>query len=162
MTDMEELKQLIADTWRDEELSSSACWGVEAYSRLWPFVFFVNDWDVWNENRKDLKPSVYNWLNKQDTAWDFYHLLGGWGLVGLKDRQTAEHFKLRWSGTLKAVPSPEETWNPHPLNSSFACDPGEEVAKPVRLQKRVVRSFSPLGRAQGTNISVQTRAPREA
>ena len=138
-TDVEELKQLIIDTWRDEELASSACWGVEAYARLWPFVSFVNDWDVWSESRKDLKASVCTWLNKQGTQWDFYHLLGGWGLVGFKDRQTAEHFKLRWSGSLKAILSPEETWNPHPVNSSFTFDPSEEMAKSVRQPKRAAR-----------------------
>ena len=139
MTDMEELKQLIVDTWWDEELSSSACWGVEAYSKLWPFVFFVNDWDVWTENRKDLKPSVRAWLDRQGTQWDFYHLLGGWGLVGFKDRNTADHFRLRWSGTLKAVPSTGETWNPHPVNSSFTFEPSEEAARPARRQKQAAR-----------------------
>lgn len=139
MTDLEDLKQRIVDTWRDEEMASSACYGVEAYARLWPYVLFVNDWDVWNENRKDLKAAVYSWLNRQNSAWDFYHLQGGWGLVGFKDRQTADHFKLRWSGTLKAVPSSEETWNPHPLNSSFAYEPDEAVAKPARHPRRAAR-----------------------
>lgn len=139
MMDLEELKQRIIDTWRDDEMSSSACYGVEAYARLWPHVLFVNDWDVWSESRKDLKATVYSWLNRQNTTWDFYHLLGGWGLVGFKDRQTADHFKLRWSGALKAVPSSEEAWNPHPTNSSFAYDPGEEVAKPARYPKRAAR-----------------------
>jgi len=139
MTNVDELKQLITDTWRDEELATSACYGVDAYARLWPFVFCVNDWDVWAENGKDLKSAVYAWLNRQGTSWDFYHLLGGWGLVGFRDRQTADHFKLRWSGTLKAVPSPEAAWNPHPLNSSFTYDPREDMAEPVRRPKRAAR-----------------------
>lgn len=136
MTDMEELKQRIVDTWRDEEMASSACYGVDAYSRLWPYVFFVNDWDVWNDSRKDLKAAVYSWLKRQNTIWDFYHLQGGWGLVGFRDRQTAEHFKLRWSGALKAIPSSDERWNPHPLNSSFAYEPEEETIRPVRQARR--------------------------
>lgn len=137
--DIEELKELIVDTWRDEEMASSACYGAEAYSKLWPFVFFVNDWDVWSENRKDLKASVYTWLNKQDIQWDFYHLLDGWGLVGFKDRHAAHHFKLRWSGMLKTVPSSDETWNPHPINSSFTLDPSEVVAKPGRQVRQAAR-----------------------
>lgn len=139
MTDLEELKQRITDTWRDEEMSSAACYGVDAYSRLWPFVFFVNDWDVWSENRKDLKATVRSWLDRQHSDWDFYHLQGGWGLVGLRDRQAAEHFKLRWSGALKAVPSPVASWNPHPVNSSFSYEPSDEAATPMRQPKRAAR-----------------------
>lgn len=139
MTDLKDLKRLIVETWRDEELASSACWGVEAYSRLWPFVVFVNDWDVWNESRKDLKASVYAWLDKQGTQWDFYHLMGGWGLVGFKDRQTADHFRRRWAGTLRAVPSPDEAWSPHPLNSSFMPDPSEATAATARYARRIAR-----------------------
>lgn len=139
MTDMTELKQIIVDTWRDEEMATSACYGVDAYCRLWPVVFFVNDWDVWSESGKDLRGTVHAWLNKQDTQWDFYHLQGGWGLVGFRDPQVAERFKLRWSGTLKAVPSSEETWNPHPLYSSFAYEPAEERTRPARQPRRVAR-----------------------
>jgi len=140
MTDLEELKQRIVDTWRDEEMSSSACYGVDAYARLWPHVLFVNDWDVWNESKKDLKATVYSWLRRQNSAWDFYHLQGGWGLVGFRDRQTADHFKLRWSGTLRAVPSSaDDTWNPHPSNSSFAYEPDEHVATPARHARRAAR-----------------------
>jgi hypothetical protein len=128
MTNLQDLKQRITETWRDEEMASSACYGVDAYSKLWPFVFFVNDWDVWNESGKDLKATVYSWLERQNTSWDFYHLQGGWGLVGFKDRQAAEHFNLRWSGALKAVPASADSWNPHPLNSSFAYDPREDAA----------------------------------
>ncbi|WP_243373813.1 hypothetical protein [Microvirga solisilvae] len=139
MTNMQELKQRITDTWRDEEMSSSACYGVDAYARLWPYVFFVNDWDVWTENGKDLKATVYSWLNRQNAAWDFYHLQGGWGLIGFKDKHVADHFKLRWSGAIKAVPSSEDGWNPHPTNSCFAYESGDEEAQPIRALKRARR-----------------------
>ena len=34
MTNVEELKAIIADTWRDEEMALSACYGLDAYSKL--------------------------------------------------------------------------------------------------------------------------------
>jgi hypothetical protein len=128
MTSPEELKSLIIDTWRDEEMASSACCGIDAYSKLWPFVLVVNEWDVWNETKRNLSREVIDWLESHGGTWDFYHLLGTWGLVGFKDLKAATHFNLRWSGALKASSAPGQTWNPHPLNSSFSPSQSRKVS----------------------------------
>jgi hypothetical protein len=120
MTNLEELKAIIVDTWRDEEMVSSACCGIDAYSKLWPFVLVVNEWDVWNDTKRNLNHEVRAWLESHGGTWDFYHLLGSWGLIGFKDLKAATHFNLRWSGALKASPVSSQTWNPHPLNSTFS------------------------------------------
>jgi hypothetical protein len=44
MMNPDELKEIIAATWGDDEMASSACYGVDAYPKLWPYVFMVNDW----------------------------------------------------------------------------------------------------------------------
>jgi hypothetical protein len=119
MTDLDQLKTIIVTTWRDEEMASSACYGVDAYSKLWSYVFMVNDWRVWNESGCDLKHEVVAWLDEQGSAWDFYHLLDEWGLVGFHDLRTATRFRNRWFGALKVVSSSDSTWEPHPLNSTF-------------------------------------------
>jgi len=138
MTDLEELKTVIAATWRDEEMASSALFGVEAYAKLWPVVLTVNDWDVWDESGSDLRHDVRLWLSQQDFAWDFYRLLGTWGLVGFRDLRAATRFKLRWSGMLKTSSS-NSAWNPHPLNSSFAPCPADEAAARDRGSRRAAR-----------------------
>jgi hypothetical protein len=138
MTDLEELKAIIASTWRDEEMASAATYGIDAYAKLWPHVLAVNEWDVWNEDGKSLRHDVLDWLGQQGVTWDFYHLLDSWGLVGFKDLKTATHFKLRWSGMLKATSSPTRAWNPHPHNSSFAPN-HEEVMQADRSRRRAVR-----------------------
>src|SRR6478735_418826 len=112
MTDLKSVKEVIRQTWRDEEMASAACYGIDAYAKRWPFVYAVNDWDVWDEQGNGLKPEVSHWLEQHGAACDFYHLLGAWGLVGFKSPKAASHFKLRWSGVLKAVSSTGETWNP--------------------------------------------------
>lgn len=139
MTDLKSLKEVIGQTWRDGEMASSACYGIDAYGKRWPFVYMVNDWDVWDEQRKGLKPEVVAWLEHQGRAWDFYHLLDAWGFVGFKDPKAASHFKLRWSGVLKAATSSGETWNPQPYNSSFAPAPYEEPAMRSRNAHRALR-----------------------
>jgi hypothetical protein len=139
MTDLKSLKEVIGQTWRDGEMASSACYGIDAYGKRWPFVYTVNTWDVWDEQRKGLKPEVVAWLEQQGRAWDFYHLLDAWGLVGFKDPKAASHFKLRWSGVLKAATSSGETWNPQPHNSSFAPAPYEEPAMRSRNAYRALR-----------------------
>jgi len=139
MTDLKSLKEVIRQTWRDEEMASAACYGIDAYAKRWPFVYMVNGWDVWNEQRKSLKPEVVAWLDQHAGACDFYHLLGVWGLVGFKNPKAASHFKLRWSGVLKAVHSSGEAWNPHPHNSSFAPAPYEEPALQARNAQRASR-----------------------
>ncbi len=133
MTDLESLKDVISQTWRDEEMASAACYGIDAYAKRWPFIYFINHWDVWGEKRKSLKPEVATWLQQHGGACDFYHLLDTWGLVGFKDAKAASHFKLRWSGVLKAMPSSGETWNPHPHSSSFA--PAHHEAPPLQAGK---------------------------
>lgn len=139
MTDLRSLKGVIAKTWRDEEMASSACYGIDAFARRWPFVYMVNDWDVWDESRKGLKPEVASWLGQQGGTWDFYHLLNAWGLVGFKDPKAASHFKLRWSGVLKAAPASGEAWNPHPYNSSFAPPPHDEPSIQASKARHAMR-----------------------
>jgi hypothetical protein len=36
MMNLDELKKAIAATWRDDEMASSAGYGVDAYAKLWP------------------------------------------------------------------------------------------------------------------------------
>jgi alpha-L-arabinofuranosidase len=144
MVEVESLKHSIARTWRDAEMASSACYGLEAYAKRWPFVLRIDEWDVWDEGRKDLKPEVSGWLNQQGALWDFYHLLGSFGLIGFKDSKAATLFKLRWSGVLTAVTSPRESssgesWNPHPLNSSFAPHPHDEPMVQARRARHAGR-----------------------
>jgi hypothetical protein len=139
MMDLKSLKEVISQTWLDAEMASSARYGIDAYGRRWPFVYMVNDWDVWDEHRKGLKPEVASWLKQQGSTWDFYHLLDAWGLVGFKDAKAASHFKLRWSGMLKAVPSNGEAWNPHPHNSSFAPAHHEEPSVQARKTQHALR-----------------------
>lgn len=139
MTDLKSLKEVIRQTWRDEEMASAACYGIDAYAKRWPFIYLVNDWDVWNDSQKGLKPEVGAWLEQHAGACDFYHLLDAWGLVGFKSPKAASHFKLRWSGVLKAVPSSGEAWNPQPHNSSFALAPHEEPALRTRSAQRALR-----------------------
>jgi hypothetical protein len=139
MTDLKSLKEIIRKTWRDEEMASAACYGIDAYAKRWPFVYVINDWNVWDEQQKSLKPEVVAWLEQHGGACDFYHLLDVWGLVGFKNPKAASHFKLRWSGVLKAVPSSGEAWNPHPHNSSFAPAPYEEPSLRTRNAQRALR-----------------------
>lgn len=133
MTGPDQLKQIIAATWRDEEMASAACHGVEAYARLWSHVFLVNDWRVWNESRQGLNREVIRWLDGQGSAWDFYHLLGEWGLVGFDDPNVAARFEQRWHGAADAEPSCDRAWNPHPLSSTFA--PGLANASAMRSRQ---------------------------
>jgi hypothetical protein len=139
MTDLDELKKVITATWRDEEMASSACYGIDAYSKLWPDVFMVNDWRVWNESGRDLNQEVVRWLNEQGSAWDFYHLLDEWGLVGFDDLRTATRFRHRWFGALKVVSSSDNTWNPHPLNSTFAPSFVGETSRQARKDSHAAR-----------------------
>ncbi len=139
MSELESLKHIIAVTWRDEEMASSACYGIDAYAKRWPFVLRIDDWDVWDENQRGLKPEVSGWLSQQGCAWDFYHLLGSVGLIGFKDAKAATLFKLRWSGVLKAAASSGEVWNPHPYNSSFAPHPHDEPNVQARRARHAAR-----------------------
>jgi hypothetical protein len=139
MTNVEELKAIIANTWRDEEMALSARYGLDAYSKLWPFVVTVNDWNVWNETKSNLSHEVLDWLKHHGGTWDFYHLLGSWGLVGFKDLKAATHFRMRWSGALKASPSSGRTWNPHPHNSTFAPCPPRGTSSRLLQSRQVVR-----------------------
>ena len=50
--ELEKIKEAITASTRDEELASATRYEVEAYAKLWPFVFLVNDWDIWNGSKK--------------------------------------------------------------------------------------------------------------
>ncbi|HEV2564945.1 MAG TPA: hypothetical protein VGU19_07660 [Microvirga sp.] len=139
MMNLDELKKTIAATWRDDEMASSACYGIDAYAKLWPYVFMVNDWRVWNESGRDLNLEVIRWLDDQGSDWDFYHLLDEWGLVGFSDLQTATRFRHRWFGTLKVVSSSDTPWNPHPLSSTFAPRVADEALTPARKDRHAVQ-----------------------
>ncbi len=119
MTELEEFKTVIVDTIRDGELASSACHEAEAYAKLWPFVFVVNDWDVWNEGRRALRLQVVHWLEDEGASYDFHQFGHGLGLVGFKDREAAAQFRRRWSGERQVRSSSLQDWNPHPVKSTF-------------------------------------------
>jgi hypothetical protein len=139
MTNLDELKRTIAATWRDEEMASSTCYGIDAYSKHWPYVFMVNDWRVWNESGRDLNQEVIRWLDEQEETWDFYHLLDEWGLVGFDDLRTATRFRHRWFGALKVVSSSDDTWNPHSCNGTFAPSLADENTSQARKDSHAVR-----------------------
>ncbi|MBF9196716.1 hypothetical protein [Microvirga terrestris] len=117
--ELEKIIEAIAASTRDEELASATCYEVEAYVRLWPFVFLVNDWDVWNGSKRALKLQVVRWLENQGTAYDFFQIRTGFGLIGVKDQQAAEAFERRWSVESRETPASNRDWNPHPLKSTF-------------------------------------------
>ena len=139
MTDMDELKKTIAATWRDAEMAASACYGVDAYSKLWCCVLMVNEWPLWNESGRGLRCDVVRWLDEQGSTWDFYHLLGEWGLVGFDDPQAAARFAGRWSGGGENGLPPDGTWNPHPLNSTFAPSIMDEASVRARKDRYAFR-----------------------
>jgi hypothetical protein len=120
---LEKIKEAIAAVTRDEELASSTCYEVEAYARLWPFVFLVNDWDIWNGSKRALKLQVVRWLEDEGGSYDFFHIRTGFGLIGFKDEDAAKKFERRWSAQSHATPAlnpaPNGDWNPHPLKSTF-------------------------------------------
>jgi len=119
MTDLEEVKRRIVAAIRDEELASSACYEIEAYSKRWPFVFLVSGWDVWSRDRRSLRLQVIRWLEDEGTPYDFYQFRTGCGLVGFKDSESAKQFELRWSEQTHGMPDSARDWNPHPLKSTF-------------------------------------------
>jgi len=124
MTDLDEMKSVIVATVRDEELALSACYAVEAYARRWPFVFMVNDWDVWNKGKSALRPEIVHWLDRTEASYDVHLFLSGGGLVAFECRNAASRFALRWSrkmepASAEAVSSRRRDWNPHPVKSTF-------------------------------------------
>jgi len=139
MTDLEEMKKVIVGALRDEEMASSIRYETEAYAKLWPFVFMVNDWDVWNESKRALRLQVVRWLERNGASWDFYQPLAGWGLVGFKDLKAATHFKMRWSGQGRVMSASVGDWNPHPLKSTFEPHPPGEVSPRERHSKQAAR-----------------------
>ena len=50
--ELEKIKEAITASTRDEELASATLFEVEAYAKLWPLVFLVNDWDIWNGSKE--------------------------------------------------------------------------------------------------------------
>lgn len=120
MTDLEEMKSVIVSTVRDEELASSACYAAEAYVRRWPFVFMVNDWDIWNKGKSALKPEVVHWLGEMEVPHDVYLFLSGGGLVAFESRNAASRFEQRWSPENGSAPAvSHQDWSPHPIKSTF-------------------------------------------
>jgi len=119
VTDLDAIKEAIVATTRDAELASSTCYEVDAYAKLWPFFFLVNDWDVWNGSKRGLKLQVVRWLEDQGKPYDFFQIRTGCGLIGFKDQEAATHFEQRWSRQSHASPAPNGDWNPHPLKSTF-------------------------------------------
>jgi hypothetical protein len=119
------MKKAIVSVVKDEEVASSARYDVEAYAKRWPFVFLINDWDVWNEGKYILRLQVIRWLERHGGAYDFSLLHSGCGLVGFTDLKAATHFKLRWSGQGRVMSAqeprtvPARDWNPHPVRSTF-------------------------------------------
>jgi hypothetical protein len=142
MTDLNEMKRTIVGASQDEDIASSACAEVEAYAERWPYVFMVNDWDVWNDSKRALRLQVIRWLEQNGDSYEFYQLPSGWGLVGFTDLKAATHFKLRWSGRGRVMSAPIEAsasieaspsvqdWDPHPLRSTFELHPGELPRRP--------------------------------
>ncbi|MEE1655139.1 hypothetical protein VB618_02935 [Microvirga sp. CF3062] len=117
--ELEKIKKAIAASTRDEELASATCCEVEAYARLWPFIFLVNDWDIWNGSKRALKLQVVRWLEDQGATYDFFQIRTGFGLMGFRDQKAAKKFELRWSGGSHVKPASNGDWNPHPLKSTF-------------------------------------------
>lgn len=117
--ELEKIKEAIAASTRDEELASATRYEVEAYARLWPFVFMVNDWDVWNGSKRALKLQVVRWLENEGAPYDFFHIRTGFGLMGFKDQEAAKAFERRWSSQPQVKPASNGDWNPHPLKSTF-------------------------------------------
>ncbi|MBD2750064.1 hypothetical protein IC232_25695 [Microvirga sp. BT688] len=117
--ELEKIKEAIAASTRDEELASATCYEVEAYARLWPFVFMINDWDVWNGSKRALKLQVVRWLEDEAAPYDFFHIRTGFGLLGFKDQEAAKAFERRWSSQPQVAPASNGDWNPHPLKSTF-------------------------------------------
>jgi hypothetical protein len=119
VTELKTIKEAVTASTRDEELASATCYEVEAYVKLWPFVFLVNDWDVWNGSKRALKLQVVRWLEDEGGPYDFFQIRTGFGLMGFKDQAAAQKFELRWSGGSHAKPASNGDWNPHPLKSTF-------------------------------------------
>jgi hypothetical protein len=145
MTNLDEIRKLILGTVSDQEIASFAYSEVEAYAKRWPFVFLVNDWDVWNESKRALRLQVVRWLEQNGGLYDFYQLPGGWGLVGFAELKAATHFKLRWSGQgpMMSAPvptsAPVQDWNPHPVKSTFEPHLASEAPRRQRYSSRAVR-----------------------
>jgi hypothetical protein len=125
MTSADKIRKVnIGSEW-NEKVASSASSEAEAYAKRWPFVFLVNDWDVWNGSKKALRLQVIRWLERNGGAYDFSLLRSGCGLVGFTDLRAATHFKLRWSGQGRVMSAsrlnkaPDQDWSPHPVRSTF-------------------------------------------
>ena len=119
MADFEELKNLIADTVGERIDALAVCVDIEAYAKVWPHVFMVRDWGVWNESKTALRLQAVRWLENTGAAYDFWQFRNGWGLVGFKDPKTAAHFKLRWAGQGHTTSAAPASWTPQPVNSTF-------------------------------------------
>ena len=117
--ELEKINEAIAASTRDEELASATRYEVEAYARLWPFVFMVNDWDVWNGSKRALKLQVVRWLENEGAPYDFFHIRTGFGLMGFKDQEAAKAFERQWSNRSQVAPASNGDWNPHPVKSTF-------------------------------------------
>jgi len=119
VTNLEEINAVIIAATRDEELASSTCAEIDAYSRLWPYSILVNEWDIWNGSKRALRLQVIRWLENEGAPYDYFQIRAGFGLIGFKDHEAAKQFEMRWSGQTSVTQSLHEAWNPHPLRSTF-------------------------------------------
>jgi len=117
--ELEKIKEAISAATHNEELASATCCEVESYVRRWPFVFLVNDWDIWNGSKRALKLQVVRWLEDEGAPYEFFQIRAGFGLIGFKDQKAAKTFEQRWSGRSHVTPASNGDWNPHPLRSTF-------------------------------------------
>jgi hypothetical protein len=151
VTSLDELKNVIANMTHGKQAASSACDEIDVYARLWPYVFMINDWDVWTNSKTILRLQVVRWLEQHGGVYDFYRLHDRWGLVGFHNLKAATHFKLRWSGESRMMVAPAQGWNPHPRKSTFEPDhlsddagsrrPGERYARFDRARDHATKPF---------------------
>ncbi|MGF9759454.1 hypothetical protein AAII07_30085 [Microvirga sp. 0TCS3.31] len=143
MVNLEELKAVIISASPDAAMATSACSDVDAFYKAWPYVFKINDWDVWNERKRALRLQVVRWLEDRGGAYEFRQLQAGWGFVGFKDLKAATHFKLRWSGqgSVRSASAPD--WNPQPLRSTFEAASPNEVPLTSDMPSRQPVRFDP-------------------
>lgn len=139
MAEPEEIKREIEDRIHDPELASSVWYEVEAYSKRWPFVFLINDRDVWNESKNALRLQVVRWLEANCTPYDFYQFRTGWGLVGFKSQEAANRFETRWSEQSVDLSVSHEDWNPHPQKSTSEPIHVIHASRRDHLARRVIR-----------------------
>jgi hypothetical protein len=96
-----------------------------------PYVFMVNGWRVWTESGRNLNQEVVRRRDEQGSAWDFYHLLDEWCVGRLRRPENCDALEASLVRGAKALSS-DTTWNPHPLNSTFAPSFVDETSMRAR------------------------------